>query len=129
MQGSSSPAGPGTGTGTSDRSNGKLRLRAYAKIDGADPAHPPDRHSPCIPVIVGITALPGMREECPPLDLVVVLHIRKDNSLPSNWENLLMEAMDAIVKSLDDTDGLAVNPDQSALMTTQKFRIFGDHYR
>lgn len=64
-----------------------------------------------------------MREERPPLDLVVVLHIRKDNSLPSNWKNLLMEAMDAIVKSLDDTDGLAVIPGQSALMTAQKFRF------
>lgn len=100
-----------------------LHLRAYAKFDGADPAHPPDRQSHGIPVMVGITAQPGMAQQRAPVDLVVLLHIiRRDNSLPSNWENLLMEAMDAIVNSLDDTSCLAVIPGQSALMAARKFR-------
>ncbi|CAL5028812.1 unnamed protein product [Urochloa decumbens] len=92
-----------------------LQATAYAKVDA--------RYDDCIPVMVSITALPGTMEECLPMDLVVVLHIRKGRTtLPNNWEDLIAEAMATIVRKLGYSDRLAVIPGKSTLVTPKLCR-------
>ncbi|CAL5035738.1 unnamed protein product [Urochloa decumbens] len=94
-----------------------LKATAYAKVDA--------RYDDCIPAMVSITALPGTMEERAPMDLVVVLHIREGRTtLPNNWEDLLAEAMDTIVRKLGYRDRLAVIPGTSTWVTPKRYYYY-----
>ncbi|KAL6650334.1 hypothetical protein ACP70R_009259 [Stipagrostis hirtigluma subsp. patula] len=105
----------GSSSGSSD-SRGKLQLKAYAKVD----ANPPGRYRGCIPVMVGITPLPGAAEERAPLDLVLVLHVLEGCNVPKEWWELLKQAMDVIAEKLGDNDRLAVLPYDDSLSFLQR---------
>lgn len=95
-------------------------MKAYAKVEAKHHINGCDE---CIPVMVRVS---GVTEKRGPMDVVIVLHVRrgKDNNFnaPNNWGELLKQAMDTVARSLrHDEDRLAVVPGASTLTPARRF--------
>uniref|UniRef100_A0ACD5WZL3 Uncharacterized protein n=1 Tax=Avena sativa TaxID=4498 RepID=A0ACD5WZL3_AVESA len=91
----------------------KLQVKAYAKVD-PEKAELLERQGDTgripVPVMVSITAPSGMEAQREPVDLVVVLHVRKGRNVPEKWQELLKVALEVVTAKLDTKDCLAVVP-------------------
>jgi hypothetical protein len=94
----------------------KLQLKAYAKTDAELPESQRQTGTDCIPVMVSITAPSGMEAQREPVDLVIVLHVRKGRNVPEKWQELLKVALEIVTGKLDTKDCLAVVPFMPSLL-------------
>ncbi|XP_047084083.1 uncharacterized protein LOC124695262 [Lolium rigidum] len=104
------------GTNQGPSSAKKLQLKAYAKTDAELPESQRQTGKDCIPVMVSITAPSGMEAQREPVDLVVVLHVRKGRNVPEKWQELLKVALEIVTGKLDTKDCLAVVPFMPSLL-------------